>query len=232
MQRQRSKYNFARQSPPSTEVAYAWRKQLLFSKPLSRCSPNPPAAFAGQCQVQNLSQLRSQCQLTFDHCSISSADRQLPAPPALALGLLADTGLLQPVLVRLSILVLKSAVSLPVVVLRCRALLKLSTCQANTARLRIHGPADLTTVMGGVLPQATVCMPSGCRQATSLAECRPRIHVSWKCHDTPETAPHALTVTTAAVTLGAASDSLVLQAPVVNITPVQTQLMSTAQHVL
>lgn len=70
--------------------------------------------------------------LTFDHCSISSAERQVPTPPPL--GLLEDCGLLQLVLLRLSILFLKSAVSLPVVVFRCRALLKLSTCGPTTAQ--------------------------------------------------------------------------------------------------
>lgn len=64
--------------------------------------------------------------LTFDHCSISSADKRLPVPPVL--GLRDDTGLLQFMLVRLSILFLNSAVSLPVAVVRCSALLKLSTC--------------------------------------------------------------------------------------------------------
>jgi len=47
-------------------------------------------------------------------------------PPVL--GLLDDIGLPQLMLVRLSILFLKSAVSFPAVVVRCSALLKLSTC--------------------------------------------------------------------------------------------------------
>jgi hypothetical protein len=85
-------------------------------------------------------------------------------PPALAFGLLAATGLLQPVLVRLSILVLKSAVSLPVVVLRCRALLKLSTCQRNTMRPSLS-PAGMPNMLDGVLTQP-VCMLRTGAQAT------------------------------------------------------------------